>query len=242
MKVKQCVSYQLHVFMRSAIVFYTVQLIVYLALGILSVFVLDGDMSSNGTEISMFIFVFIVGLNAFRTQFRLFLQNGMSRKTMCIGFAVSALALAVGTTVINQLFSLVCSFFMDMQPFYNVLYIMANDNSIAFKGLLWTTSMSLVLICIGFFITTLYYRMNKFGKLAFSIGFPALLSVVLPIVESMFPSLNFFSMIINAFVWIMGFGGSELNPTRAIGCFTAGSCIFLALSYLLMRKATVKDV
>lgn len=241
MKVKQGISYHLHVFLRSSVVFYGIESFVYIMLGILSAIFLSGDMSSNGMESATFIFVFIMGLNAFKSQFRMFLQNGLSRKTLLMSFAISALALAIGTTMINQLLSWVFSFFMDCQPTFNDLYRYESGNAVTLTGLTWTASMSLVLTCIGFFITTLYYRMNLFGKLAVSIGVPALLFVILPIVESLYPTLNFFSMIINAFVWIMGFGNGTLNPIRAIACFIVGSGLVLSFSYLLMRRATVKD-
>lgn len=240
MKVKQAVFYQMHDFLRSAKVFYAIQGSVYVALSILFGVFASGKVGSNGTEVSMFIFIFVTGLNAFKSQFHIFLQNGLSRKTHWAGFALSALILSVGITIFNELFIFVFSFFMECEPFFNVLYN-SGAQTVSAIGILWTIGMSFLMINLGFFITTLYYRMNAFGKLAVSIGVPVVLFVLLPIIEGFFPSLNFFSLLVKGFVWVMGFGGVQAYPARTVLCSAVGSCILLAFSYLLMRRAITKD-
>ena len=45
----------------------------------------------NGIEISSMIFIFVCGLNSFKEPFRMFLQNGLSRKTLFLSYLCSLL-------------------------------------------------------------------------------------------------------------------------------------------------------
>jgi len=88
---------------------------------------------------------------------------------------------------------------------------------------------------IGFFITTLYYRMNKVQKITVSIGVPVLLTIILPLADTWL--LN--GAIFNSFAGIAKV--AFINPFMCmLPCFVLFGLISV-LNWLLVRKAEVKN-
>jgi hypothetical protein len=102
MNLKSVVKYQILDGKIAIPVFYLVVLCV-MALLLVSVSEIgEGSSASiSGLEMATIIFLFVVGLNAFRETFRRMMQNGVSRKTMFKGYIITVLILSIGMSLIN---------------------------------------------------------------------------------------------------------------------------------------------
>lgn len=94
---------------------------------ILTLFIPGLQGTTNGLEVSAFIFLFVIGLNTFKENFGMFLQNGVSRKTIFAGKLLSTCAVcAIMAVVLEVLASLakLGSGYRDIQlgTLYEMLY------------------------------------------------------------------------------------------------------------------------
>ncbi|MBU9727496.1 hypothetical protein [Diplocloster modestus] len=242
MNIKVSVKYQFQDITRALIIFSGVLLIL-----ILTLFIPGLQGTTNGLEVSAFIFLFVIGLNTFKENFGMFLQNGVSRKTIFAGKLLSTCAVcAIMAVVLEVLASLakLGSGYRDIQlgTLYEMLYSdrMASISPVlvAVENLLLLFSCCFAFMMVGYFITIAYYRMGKQWKLLISVGLPVLCFVLLPIVDVMLDGV-IFNFLFRAFIIMTGlqFGNPYIGMLSAL----VASAVFSGLSWLLMRKAVVKD-
>lgn len=246
MKVLHAWRYQTREFLRSAGIFYLVMVLVSLVSLILTTLLTDGQSGGQtSVEGSSLVFVFVLGLNGFKNPFRLYVQNGISRVTHFIGFVLTSLGLVLCVVAVDSLFPLVFrgAHYVSL---YDMIYdftgfLTGETAKLTVTGLLWNAGIHLALMCTGFFLTTLYYRMNKPMKLLVSIGVPGLLLVVLPLLETLIPSFHVMSSTMRFFGRALGISMTNPQPLRAVGSFGIWSAAMLGCSFLLMRRATLKE-
>lgn len=245
MNLKVAVKYRLYDNKKGMLIFYTVILTI-----IASMFLFSSLMKGNaqiqgsiqGLEFASAIFLFVLGLNSFTEDFKMFMHNGISRKTMFISQVASTLVTCSIMALIDTVLSLISksiSVVTDgiytagmLEMMYGIRINIIGSFIISF---LLCFFMYISLIAAGYLITTLYYRMNKTQKIIVSIGVPALLFVILPVVDTLLLKGVLFS----GFAKITA--ASFINPFMCmLSCFIIFG-IFTALSWLLVRKAVVKD-
>ncbi len=208
----------------------------------------DGEFSSSGIEMATVIFLFIAGLSSFKVTFHLFLANGVSRKTMFKSYITSLLLIAAGMAVIDSLNGLLFSspghymqiFYIMYKPHYGVAVGHGITAGMYLDGLIWMLFFYAFVMMAGFFITTLYYRMNKPIKLLVSIGVPVFFFIVLPYIDTFIFKGAIFESIGYLFQKAGGFLDGY-NPYMAVLSCAISFAVFGALSFLTMRKATVKQ-
>lgn len=195
----------------------------------------------SSMEFSGLIFLFVMGLNSFKPQFRLFLQNGISRKTHWCGVVLSALVLSLLMTGVFGLMPLVFSSVLGYESMANAFYT-GQGALFHLTGMLWQWMMFLLFMSLGFMMTTLYYRMGPKLKLVVSVGVPFALLILLPIVGGLFPQLYLFARIAQMVMWLFGVGLTGAAAfVRSLVMFAGLSVAFLGGAYLLMRRATLKE-
>ena len=249
MRIKTAMNYHLSDAKRSLIIFYGVVYVIAIGFWALSKVFSQADFNYGGMESASMIFLFVAGLNSFKGPFRMFLQNGISRKTQFAGYAASLAILAVGMAVVDNLSDLLfarTSMFFEMygmryvsSPIYLITYQAGTVQSFA-EGLLWTIVQYFVLGMVGFFISALYYRMNKALKLLVSIGLPVLLFILLPIVDTNFTHGVIYDSLFRFIGFCMGYLNG-FNPYYAVVSGIVLSLFLAGLSYLAIRRATVKE-
>lgn len=186
MKQKAAVRYLLHSYRNPILIFYGIILLVSLLIyTVIEVQVAgEGKVSSvNGASV---IFLFVCGLNAFKEDFCFLLQNGVSRKTQfsatCIAFLPVALLMAFVDSLMTALFSALFSY----QGILGLIYGRAMEAG--FTGFLlqigWLFCLYLFALLLGYFITTLYYRMDSKVKVLVSVSVPVLFALVLPLMDT----------------------------------------------------------
>lgn len=266
MKLKAAVRYYLNDFKKSTIIFYGVLMVLFLLQLVFAYFLDSYSGSSGGVESATTIFLFVMGLNAFKAQFRLFLQNGLSRKTLFTGFIVGLAILATAMTLIDLAFGWFRGLFVSYESMYMERFGSLYTNGNSFKALadelLWSFLAYVTAGMTGFFITSLYYRMNKALKLIVSIGVPALIFIVIPLIDGLYTKGAITAFFVNIFAFAYGFGitvnlsngfvglisqfadmenGIPLYPYRAVLFSILCTAATGTLGFLLIRRATVKE-
>lgn len=197
----------------------------------------------NGIEISSMIFIFVCGLNSFKEPFRMFLQNGLSRKTLFLSYICSLLpvsgVMAIIDTSIGAIGRSLGSYQSAFHEFYRQYFPAVGPGQVfvgfALSLLLYTTS-----ALTGYFITSLYYRMSKGLKLLVSIGVPVLLIIVLPIVDMGYAN-GVISRSIGEILLLASGVKAGYNPLYPLGSCIILSSVLAGLTYLLQRRAVIKE-
>lgn len=193
------------------------------------------------------ITLFVIGLNSFKSLFKFFIGNGVSRKTLfsglLLGMGITAAAMALIDTLNSLLFSHVMSYHSMFQMLY---YDTANKDlpsnllPMLAQQFLWLLFAYVWVMMIGFFITNLYYRMNKSTKIAVSIGVPVSLFYILPLLDQYFLNGVLSRAVTNfaGFAWGLSNG---YNPAIGMASMFVFAVINAALAWLLVRRANVKE-
>lgn len=247
MNIKTAVKYQIHGFKKPLLIYYFIIYVVFIlaAVSANSANRRGAFVSLGGIEVSSMIFIFISGLNSFRETFKMFLQNGLSRKTLFISFAYSIISISAIMAFIDSINGVLARIFSIYQSafiqFYWMRYSESSNRVLKFiEGFLWYIFTYAMLAMIGYFITVLYYRMNKALKLLVSIGVPFLFLIIIPMIDSNVTGGVISKGITNFFSFAWGYKNG-FNPYFSMVTCTIIFALFGGLSYLLIRKAVVKE-
>ncbi|AEY67290.1 hypothetical protein [Clostridium sp. BNL1100] len=220
-------------------------LIFYLIIALLTIFfssvTSEGNSSFNGIEMISAIFLFVVGLNSFRKNYLFLMSNGVPRRTQFKSFFLAAIPVTVGMAVIDRALVAIFNRITNYNTLYGMLYqdkTQSNGNIVI--SLLWSITLYMCAITLGYFITLGYYRMNKIQKICVSIGVPAFFILVLPYIIYNFCSTSTVNWVYNGITTMFGVTGSY-GPISAVAVFLVSTILLSVLSYLLIRKAPIKD-
>lgn len=243
MNLKAAVKYQLWESKNSLIIFYGIISAIY-ALALTSIALSSNtSIRISGFELSSMIFIFVFGLNLFTDTFMMFLQNGISRGTLYKSLLATIVPVAAFMAAIDSINSNLANLVADYQSMFSQLYHLRYSQGGGWQfleGLLWYLTAYAMVGMIGLFITTLYYRMGKKLKLLVSIGVPVLLVIVLPAVDTNFTNGAIFGAIAKFFAFAWGYQNG-FNPYYSMVTCTVIAALFAGLTWLLVRKATIKD-
>jgi hypothetical protein len=241
MKLKQSVLYRLKDLKNSIFAFYlTIIAIILLVIILKSINSLNVT-TFGGTELGSMILLFVLSLCSFKSAFYMFVQNGVSRKTMFYSYLISAMVVSGTMALIDS----VCYTLLGTRGYANStfeqIYFEVNYDTIMLKILvsfIWTVSAYMAVSVIGFFITVLYYRMNKIFKLIVSISIPCLLLIILPAVDIYYEG-RITSTLRKCFQFLLG-TGENINPLNSVITCGCVSIVFAMISYGMVKKVAIK--
>lgn len=248
MNLKASLKYHLLDNRKAIIIFYIVILFV---IGLAFTFAFSSTVTGDPSLVSIqiagvdgatMIFLFILGLNSFKERFRMFIQNGISRKTMFVSFILSTAIISVGMALISCFLVILgkLSVLSNEQISFQGMFEQIYGYQTFFKQLFFLACVYMAVILIGYFITVLYYRMNKGGKIAVSVGVPAFLIAGLPIIDYSLAGGAINNTIAFAFTYSFGLYNGA-NPYYGMFTCLCTFTLFSGLVWLLMRKAVIKD-
>ncbi|MDF2685243.1 MAG: hypothetical protein K0S55_424 [Clostridia bacterium] len=248
MNIKSSLKYQLFEFKRPIIIFYIVIIAVIFLFFIMNIAYKSSDISFNGMDVASIIFIFIAGLNSFKSIFYLFSANGISRKTLFTSFIISTAPICGLMALIDTIIGFMLSLFINYNTMffqvYNSRYGHENNinlfsGKLQFLGesFLWSFFTYAMFIIIGFLITVIYYRMNKITKILVSVGVPIFFTSILPTIDGILFKGAIIRSIINLFSFIFG----DSNPYISILFSIMIFIILTVISFLFIRKAPIKD-
>lgn len=252
MYLEKNIKYQLSNHKLSVIIFY-LAIFLFMVFFSINVSTFGGEITMmGGLEVATAIFLFILGLNSFRENFRMMVQNGISRRTMFKGFIITSIILSAGMSIINQVWLLAGKALA--APIDNLVFVGAFEQAygqryaenaggfqMAFEGTLLLMFTSMAVMMFGYFITTMYYRLNKVGKVAVSVAIPVFLFVIFPYLDASLTSGALAQTISRIYLFSLGFHDGNYNPYYAMVTALINFAIFAFLGWLLVRRAVVKD-
>lgn len=234
MKLKPAIKYHLSDTIKPVAIFYGIVILLFIIFSIQKILSPAINSSMSGIDLATTIFLFVAGLNSYKTPLRLFVQNGLSRKTLVVSFALTSLALTAFMTAADNLLSLAANL---VTP-YTILFDQFFEGwgspvASFFTGFLWTFSRHLMAYMAGFFISALYYRMSRWLKIAVSVGVPSLLTLLqlLPIETG---AARLMGTVIR---WIID---TARNPYAGAGLSLAVATVLWGLSWALSRRVPVR--
>ncbi|MDP3387243.1 MAG: hypothetical protein Q8S24_08415 [Eubacteriales bacterium] len=213
-----------------------------------------GNMSSSGLEFSTVIFLFVAGLNSFRSYFYFSQGVSVARKTFIKGLIVGILPMTMLMSVIDLVLNRIYNTFVPSPTMFDMLYTafrdtgMRNWNTLEFiwkqsneipllvNTIIWQFALYTFVCLVGLLITLIYYRSNKWMRVIVSIS-PVIFFMLM---RSLGNYLTDFSGSIATFM-DNAFGYSRMNPYMGVLTFLATGAILTVFIYLLTRKAEIKD-
>ncbi len=242
MRLKTASKYIFSELKNSVLSFYLIILILTIIFSIMISFTTSkGDSSFNGIDMMSAVFLFVVGLNSFRRNYLFLISNGVPRRTQFKSFFLAAIPVTVGMAVVERVLGAILIRITNYHTLYGMLYqdkTQSNGNIII--SLLWSITLYTCAITLGYFITLAYYRMNKIQKICVSIGVPAFFFMILPYFAFKWSSIETINRVYGTIRTLFGVNG-EYRPMNAVATFLVLTIALFALSYLLIRKAPIKD-
>jgi hypothetical protein len=241
-------KYHIYQTMKSVKGFYTIFISVIIFLYIISSYQ-GGSVSSSGLEISTIIFLFIAGLNSFKSNFKFSQANNVSRKTFFKGLFIGILPITISMSIIDLIVNRTYNIFVKCPTIYDMVYgsyRMATyniDNWVQSNGIAtlaatftWQFAFYTMVFWAGILVSLIYYRSNTLMKVIVSIIPVFLLSFSNTIVNLLNPFIDE----IGEFI-ITAFGLQSQNSYMAVLSFLVIALILAGFVYLLTRKAIVKE-
>ncbi len=210
----------------------------------------SGVITTNGVSLATAICIFVLSLNAFKANFGMAAQNGVSRRSLFLGHLCTSATLCAILAVLDEAVTLLIDLtgrlprvrneassllttayrITDMNPAVLALY------SVAFSFFLL-----LAFSGLGYFITALYYRLNTPGKIAVSVAVPCFFIFVVPILKEardVFHLEALWESMAKAVAQLfqLAFGAPWSCMATCLMLFA----VFNAFSWLLIRRASLK--
>lgn len=242
MKIKQMFRWTLEDCRYPLIILYSILMVLYTGFSILT-FLLGGDVSFGSLSYSSTIMLFVLGITFCREGLRFSLANGISRRTFFISFLLSMSLLSAIVMLLNSLFTLIFSNFLNMQAelfalLYPGYWKTGNHVMDFLSNGFWTFLLSMLFIILGFFISGVYYRLNRITRILVSVIVPAFFILVLPTVLLIMPvniTRPIEEAVSNFFVFLLQ------SPYLMGGCFLLLAVVIGFFSWLLIRRAPIKE-
>lgn len=209
----------------------------------------DATIQVTGIDMAPAIFLFVCGLNAFKDNFYMALQNGISRKSLFVNRIYVVLTLSIAMALFDQIVmvlgkavdSLTGSIEYSglLEQIYGSQFGSQSGGFLMYlESFLFLTTLFITFLSLGYLITVVFYRMNKKQKISYVVGFYVVAFVILPIIDMLMA--NQLSIILFKFL-DMTMGISAQNPFIGMFSLIIFSIILSGLTWILIRKAGVKN-
>lgn len=209
----------------------------------------DGRATSSGLDFSTMIFLFVMGLNSFKSNFFMSQANNVSRKSFFRGLIVGVFPITFVVSLIDLIINRAQNVFAKCATTYDMIYgnyrnmqsymnwTQSNDIKTLFGTLIWQFAIYSAIFIMGILISLCYYRSNKIVKVIISV-IPAL------IIGFSYNINNTFISIFNiniAGIIPAAFGWHSQNPYIAVFSLSVLMLVFSMSIYLLTKRAIIKD-
>lgn len=161
--------YQLSDYRYAFPIFYGIMIVLYVAAGLTSQTLAQGESFTSGLETSSQWFLFVAAMCTFRQNFLVHLQLGATRKTLVKGWICTALVVDALLVLINLI--ILSIFLLIGLPVASTLFNWGLDPIPLrlFANSVQMYCANLLLMSIGYLLTCGFYRLNKIGKWIVSI-------------------------------------------------------------------------
>ncbi|MEA4889968.1 MAG: hypothetical protein VB070_10950 [Clostridiaceae bacterium] len=242
MNIKPAFRYQMKSYLKGGITIYLILMAIIAALliGLINVRSSTATtVSFSGISITTAIFLFVTGIVNIRSDLRLCLQYGVSRRTsyiselLVIG-SISAVLAAAGELLsgVIQLITAHDQQFL-MSDLYQLIFLGSEKTTLNFSQHILSALINVGLMsaaCLfGMFFSLMFWRLNKFWTVVAALSIPVLLNVV-PILISVS------GLDLKPFLkWVVS------SPFCLILSFILMAAFFGIINWLMLRKANIRE-
>lgn len=252
MNLKAVVKYQLNDILKALCIYYVSFIVPFIFLSLTFIRIADSsvgivDSTVGGMDGVSMIFIFIAGLNSFKKKFEFFQANSITRTEQHFGFIITVWFIAVGMALVDNIFAFVFSNFMTYHSAYYQFFGHANssvtegtfDLSFYFASFIWAVFAYAMFFTIGYFITLLYYKMNKVWKITVSVGVPTLL-YGLSMIDNWVNGAKYSYWLNDIVGKALGVAQNSHNSYMSVLTTGLVTLAFMLINQLMIRKTVLK--
>lgn len=235
MKLKTSYKYQLSDHRNEIAIFYTIIILVFCVAVYLSYINPEMTGEFNGIYITTMIFLVIIGLCGFKSEFLFLMQNGISRKTILVSRMLTA-------TTISAIMALVDTSIYFIVDEINIFKLQVFHPAVSDINLLYALILTffiyLSVISVGYVVAISNYRLGTKGKKILYIS-----AIFVFVLISALDTFLFDNKIMWGLTKFVDFAYG-ITVASAINAIVASICIFAIcsiVSYLLIRRVPVKE-
>jgi hypothetical protein len=234
MKAIKIAKFQIFDTLKPILIYYSIFITVIIIL-IFSSLAADGNFSSSGLEMATAIFLFVVGLNSFKDNFKFSQVNNVSRITFFKGLIISIFPVAIFMALMDITLNRLYNIFVHCPMNFDMIYGSMQSNPIytIIQTLIWIFSAYSTIIITGILISLVYYKSSTLIKVIISVLPFVLITTALNILP-----VSFWHKI-GAFI-SFAFGWESKNPFMGVISFAVISLILIIIVFLLVRKVILK--
>lgn len=238
MKLNAMVRYQCRSAVKPLCIFYSIFYGIMLFGVILSSIISKGTVTSNGGEVSCFIYLCFFGSLSFGEDFKYFLQNGFTRRRIYASTLCTFVLVSLFMSVFDTLMSILLGMSNSYSSFFTTLYGAGNG---LLTRWLWLFLAYLFFCSVSFAAAVLKNRIGKALFILLLITLGILVFILLPVlIVNVFPA-EVTSSLFYFFAGLLGFGPNRAPQLWApMLTFLVLSGLFSGFSFLLIRKAELK--
>lgn len=230
-------KFQIHDFWKAVLIFYLIIILITSALTV-TVSVNTEKISFGGLEMATVIFLFIAGLNCFKSNFKFMLANNVSRKGFYIGNLIALVTVSAFMALADAILNVILdNVLVSNVPYESVVMQLYGNNSF-FAGFLWCFALNTLAVCFGWFVTMLYYRCSSIMKIV--VSFLPILALTLFLYIDEISGGLVGRAVVDFLNKSMGFA---YNNNVYIGALSIiiGSVVIALICFLPLRNAIAKD-
>lgn len=183
-------------------------------------------------ELTSGCFSLLIGAVIFLANFRVTLANGISRRTFLLANLPVAMLLAAIFSIATLVLTKVHNFFWPINSLSDGIMI-ENPNLNNAWPMIFQFSLYLFLILGGRFITSVYYRSNKWIRVILSLVPIMVFIFILRVVNGR--QQGAFPQVITSLITYV------TQPENIISFLVSGSLVMFALTWLVIFRAPLKD-
>lgn len=219
--------------------------------GLSSIFQFQNDVTIyvSGIDIAPAVFLFICGLGAFKDNFQMALQNGISRKSLFTNRIYVILTLSVVMALFDQIVMIMGTAIASLsasinysgvlEQLYGSQFTPQSGGFLAgFESFLFLITLFITFLSLGYLIAVGLYRLTKKQKIACIVGFYMAVFVIFPLVDMFMASQ--LSTVLYRFIDLF-MGISVQNPLIGMFSLIVFSLVLSGLTWLFIAKAEVKN-
>ncbi len=239
MNLKPALRYQFGVFLKEAAsVILAFFLLIAFAFIIITVSADDGSVNFTGYGLMIFVFMFVLGIVNIRSNLRICMQFGISRRTAFFGELIVILSAAILLAIVAQIFVVIEQVLpgrnvrVSVSDIYQLMYLRGFDGALTFghrlQSIMVNASLQLALCLVGMLFSLLLWRLNKTWTVAAVVAMVLLVNGI---------PLAIYKLGINVtpfFTWLIR------TPYNFVLFWLILAVVFAVINWLLLRRVNVK--
>lgn len=226
-------KYQLYYAYKGVAIFYSIIVMILFGIVILSRKWPEG-VTFGGLGMATVIFIYIAGLDWFKSSFRFAVANNVPRKKFYHGTIFAMMALTVFMAFVDTVISAAAGRVISYESIAAQLY-----GTVTYPAeFLWSLGLYALSVCLGWLTTVMYYRAGKAARFVIFAA-PVVFLILFEYIDRR-TGRALSGAVIGFVQRAMGFAYNN-NPLIGFLSLITGATAILLFSYLFIRRAPVRD-